>query len=325
MMTLRPYLADFLEHLEIERNRSRATVRNYRFYLERFVGWAAERRISSPQAVTAELVRQYRLWLNRLTDARGEGLKKNTQNYHLIALRSFLKYLMKRDVPTLAPEKIELMQMPERQVQFLEGEELERLLEAPATLEEPAVIAQRDQAILSTLFSTGLRVSELAGLKIEHLNLKRAPKDGLTEFTVRGKGRKLRVVFLSPEARGHLQRYLALRHDVSSYLFVRHDRASKRTQTEQARREGSAPLTPRSVERLVKKYARVAGLTKRVTAHTLRHSFATDLLKNGADTRYVQELLGHASITTTQVYTHLTSKHLREVHKSFHNRRKRGT
>ena len=322
MIDLKTYLNEFLEHMEIEKNRSRATILSYRFYLERFVGWAKERRATQPSHITTELIRQYRLWLNRLTDIKGEPLKKNTQNYHLIAIRSWLKYLAKRDIATLAAEKIELMKIPERQVEFLDGAELARLLEAPTKISQPKIIQKRDQAILATLFSTGLRVSELASLKTENINLDKTTKDNLTEFTVRGKGRKLRVVFLSEKARDLLRDYLKMRHDVSPYLFVRHDRAHKNKQTDREKKEGGAPLTPRSIERTVKKYAKVAGLTKNVTVHTLRHSFATDLLKGGADIRSVQALLGHASITTTQVYTHITDPHLREVHKTFHNKNK---
>ncbi|KKU48786.1 hypothetical protein A3H10_00025 [Candidatus Uhrbacteria bacterium RIFCSPLOWO2_12_FULL_46_10] len=319
---LKTYLNEFLEHLEIEKNRSRATIQNYRFYLERFINWARERRITQAGHITSELIRQYRLWLNRLADFKGEPLKKNTQNYHLIAIRSWLKYLAKRDIATLAAEKIELMKTPERQVEFLDGDDLRRLLEAPTKIDEPEIIQKRDQAILATLFSTGLRVSELANLKIENINLEKPPKDGLTEFTVRGKGKKLRVVFLSADARDLLKSYTTLRHDVSPYLFIRHDRAHKKHETEREKKEGGAPLTSRSIERIVKKCAKVAGLTKKVSPHTLRHSYATDLLQGGADIRSVQALLGHASITTTQVYTHITDPHLREVHKSFHNRQK---
>lgn len=322
MPNLQNYLHDFLEDLEVEKNRSRATIRNYTFYLARFLGWAAERRAERPEKITGDLVRQYRLWLNRLADAHGESLKKNTQNYHLIALRSFLKYLAKRDIQTLAPEKIELMKTPDRQVEFLDGDDLARLLKAPTMVEQPEIVAQRDRAILATLFSTGLRVSELANLKIDNVNLTKTVRDGLTEFTVRGKGKKLRVVFLSPDARERLKDYLVLRTDVSPYLFIRHDRASKKQPTAREKQEGGAPLTPRSIERTVRKYAKVAGLTKKVSPHTLRHSYATDLLTNGADIRYVQALLGHASITTTQIYTHFTDKHLREVHKAFHGPKK---
>lgn len=266
-----------------------------------------------PEQITNDLVRQYRLMLNRRVDRRGEGLKKSTQNYHLIALRSFLKYCAKRDVATLAPEKIELAKQSERQVEFLEGEELERLLAAPIQVHgaqstvHSKIVVLRDKAILETLFSTGLRVSELAQLRRENVNLK---KD---EFTVRGKGGKLRLVFLSPSAQEWLTRYCNDRRDVSPYLFVRHDRAGKDAADEK-------PLTARSIQRLVERYARAAGITKRITPHVLRHSFATDLLRNKADIRSVQAMLGHASITTTQIYTHVTDARLREVHQKHHSR-----
>lgn len=312
---------DFLEYLEVERNRSRATIRNYRFYLERFAAWCATERLAKPNQLTSDVLRRYRLWLNRYEDPQGQPLKKNTQNYHLIAVRSWLKYLAKRDIVSLAPEKIELMKMPERQVAFLEDDEIARLLDAPLRVQEPEIIQKRDQAMLATLFSTGLRVSEMAELKAEHLNLERV-RDGVTEFTVRGKGSKLRVVFLSLEARDLIAAYLKLRHDISPYLFIRHDRAQKKATTSRAKKEGGSPLTPRSIQRSVQRYAKVAGITKAVSPHTLRHSYATDLLKNGADIRSVQSLLGHSSITTTQIYTHLTDKQLREVHKTFHHRKK---
>lgn len=303
-------ITEFLEHLEIEKNRSPRTVRNYDFYLRRFFGWAKN---VAPEKVTLEMVRKYRLWLNRFKDEGGKSLKKNTQNYHLIALRAFLKYLAKRDIETLAPEKIELARMPERSVEFLESNELERLLEAPFSAldgksEGAPAVKYRDKAILETLFSTGLRVSELAGLKKEMVNLKRE------EFTVRGKGDKPRVVFLSNQARYWIKEYLAKRTDMSPFLFVSHDRAGKKRDSEKG-------LTSRSVQRIVEKYARAAGITKRITPHTMRHTFATDLLRNGADIRSVQAMLGHSSITTTQIYTHVTDERLREVYDSFHDRR----
>jgi len=304
MADLNNLITQFLEYLEIEKNRSAQTVRNYNFYLKRFTQWIGD---ISPTGITQEKIRQYRLWLNRLKDENGRELKKNTQNYHLIALRAFLKYLAKRDIKTLSAEKIELGKMPERIVDFLEGSDLERLLEAPLKTENPEIITKRDKAVLELLFSTGLRVSELANLKKEHVNLK---KD---EFTVRGKGDKPRVVFLSNQAKYWLKEYLDQRQNVSPYLFVAHDRAHK------SREE---PLTPRSVERLVKKYSKVAGITKKVTPHTMRHSYATDLLMNGADIRSVQAMLGHSSITTTQIYTHITNQQLRDVHKAFHGRRR---
>ncbi len=307
--TLSNYLTEFLEYLEIERNRSDKTLRNYDFYLKRFTGWLGGDK--NPEAIDAEKIRQYRLWLNRLVDNHGEPLKKNTQNYHLIALRSFLKYLAKRDVKTLASEKIELMKMPDRDVSFLEGGDLSRLLEAPIKENvDNQLIRYRDKAILEMLFSTGLRVSELVGLKKDNLNLNRE------EFTVTGKGRKARVVFLSEQAKYWLKKYLGVRQDPNPFLFISHDLRNSKGKKEVT----DQPLTTRSVERIVRKYARSAGITKAVTPHTLRHSYATDLLQNGADIRSVQTMLGHSSITTTQIYTHITDKELRNIYKKFHGK-----
>lgn len=303
MADLNNLITQFLEYLEIEKNRSAKTILNYKFYLKRFMSWAGN---VSAAGITQEKIRQYRLWLNRFRNENGRELKKNTQNYHLIAMRAFLKYLAKRDIKTLSAEKIELGKMPERIVDFLEGSDLERILEAPTLADSPEIIKKRDKAIIETLFSTGLRVSELSNLKKEQVNLK---KD---EFTVRGKGDKPRVVFLSNQAKFWVKQYLEARQDVSPFLFVSHDRAH----------ESEAALTPRSVERLVKKYSKCAGITKKVTPHTMRHSYATDLLINGADIRSVQAMLGHSSITTTQIYTHITNQQLRDVHKSFHSRRR---
>jgi site-specific recombinase XerD len=300
----------FLEYLEIEKGLSLTTVKNYRFYLERFAGFASETGITSPAKITKELVHRYRLWLNRHQSAKGESLKKNTQNYHLIALRGFLKYLVKADIKSLEPEKVELAKQQPRQVDFLEGSDLERILEAPLKIELPEIIRKRDKAVLELFFSTGLRVSELCKLKIENINLK---KD---EFTVRGKGSKLRVVFLSETAKKWLKEYSEARHDLNPYLFISHDKAASGRKKEEG-------LTPRSIQRLVQKYAKVAGITKQVTPHTMRHSYATDLLMNGADIRSVQAMLGHSSITTTQVYTHITDQQLRDIHKAFHGRRRK--
>jgi len=299
----------FLEYLEVEKGLSTNTTDNYKFYLRRFADFAKQAGVASPAKISKELVHRYRLWLNRLKKG-GEGLKKNTQNYHLIALRGFLKYLVKTDVKSLEPEKVELAKQTPRQVDFLKGVDLERILEAPLKIDLPDIIRRRDKAILELFFSTGLRVSELCKLKIENINLK---KD---EFTVRGKGAKLRVVFLSETARRWLGDYLKVRPDLNPYLFVSHDKAA-------SGRDEQIGLSPRSVQRLVEKYAKVAGITKEVTPHTLRHSYATDLLMNGADIRSVQAMLGHASITTTQVYTHITDQQLRDVHKAFHGRRRR--
>ncbi len=310
------YLKEFLEYLEIEKNRSDKTLRNYAFYLQRFLNWLGKNK--NPSNITAEKVRKYRLWLNRLTDVHGDPLKKNTQNYHLIALRSFLKYLAKRDIQTLTAEKIELMKMPDRDISFLEGSDLNRLLEVPLQInpdkdeKTPNLIKYRDKSLLELLFSTGLRVSELVALKIDNLNLK---KD---EFTIMGKGKKIRIVFLSDQAKYWLKKYLETRKDINPYLFISHD---KRTGNREKNQQDES-LTPRSVQRLVQKYARAAGITKPVTPHTLRHSYATDLLQNGADIRSVQTMLGHSSITTTQIYTHITDKELKNIYKKYHGKKR---
>ena len=301
---------NFLEYLEVERGLSLITIKNYRFYLKRFAGFAKGDGVIAPAKITKDIVHKYRLWLNRLADKKGEGLKKNTQNYHLIALRGFLKYLVKNDIKTLEPEKIELAKQEQRQVSFLDNIDLEKILAAPFKISQPSIIQKRDKAILELFFSTGLRVSELTKIKTENINL---DKD---EFTIRGKGAKLRVVFLSPEARMWIKEYLAARGDVSQFLFIGHDKAA-------GRRDEEKNLTPRSVQRMIGKYARIAGITKHVTPHTMRHSYATDLLMNGADIRSVQAMLGHASITTTQVYTHITDQQLRDVYKAFHGKRRK--
>lgn len=321
---LKKYLTQFLEHLEIERNRSEKTIQNYHFYLSRFLDWLGEKK--KPADITSEAVRKYRLWLNRLVDVHGEPLKKNTQNYHLISLRSFLKYLSKRDIETLAPEKIELMKMPEREVTFIEGSDINKILEAPLKINTGGdsaalpLIKHRDKAILELLFSAGLRVSELTKLKKEDVNLE---KD---EFSIKGKGKKTRVVFLSEQAKYWINKYLKLRKDLNPHLFVSHDKKGGSQHEVKAKKgkleEEYKGLTPRSVQRLVQKYAKVAGITKQVTPHTLRHSYATDLLQNGADIRSVQAMLGHSSITTTQIYTHITDKGLQEVHKKFHGKKR---
>ena len=318
-MTLQKYLTQFLEHLEIERNRSQKTVENYNFYLSRFLEWLGKD--ATAKDITGESVRKFRLWLNRFTDSHGEELKKNTQNYHLIALRSFLKYLAKKDITTLASEKIELMKMPDREVSFLDSDDITRILQAPIkniskkSLDkengtgQTLLLAYRDKAILELLFSTGLRVSELSNLEKEDINLKR------DEFTVLGKGGKSRVVFLSDEAKIWLQKYLDTRKDMNTYMFISHDKRFGK------QKDHDEPLTPRSIQRIVQKHALEAGITKKVTPHTMRHSYATDLLQNGADIRSVQSMLGHSSITTTQIYTHITDKELKNVHKRFHGKK----
>lgn len=305
---LQTLITDFLEYCEIEKNHSELTVKNYDHYLKRFLIFA---KISSPKGINLDLVRKYRLHLNRYKDEKGNNLKKTTQNYHLIALRAFLKYLAKRDIQTLAAEKIELGATEERIIEFLEPEEIYRLFEA-TNEEKKELICSRDRAILELLFSTGLRVSELVNLNRDSINLSKE------EFTVRGKGDKPRLVFLSKNASYRLKKYQEQRKDKLLPLFVNHTRAKKI-------KDGFDPtkrLTARSVERIIQKYAKMAGITKKVTPHTLRHSYATDLLMNGADIRSVQAMLGHSSITTTQIYTHLTNQHLKEVYKAFHNKRK---
>ncbi len=320
---LQKLVTEFLEHLEIERGASQLTVRNYHFYLIRFLKQA---KISTPQEIKSEVVRQYRLWMSRFKNPRGGGLSSATQNYHLIALRNFLKYLAKRDIKTMAPGKIELAKIGERQISFLEGDDLEKLLDAPLQSKQEEIIKARDKAILELLFSTGLRVSELSNLQIEDVNLK---KD---EFTVRGKGNKWRVVFLSNQAKYWLKKYLETRTDMEPALFIRHDKAARKMAKKIERissfkskklKEKNQGLSPRSIQRLVKKYAKIAGITKKITTHSLRHSFATDLLANGADLRAVQELLGHKNITTTQIYTHVTDQHLKEVYQAFHGKRRK--
>ncbi len=303
-MNLNQLLKDYLDYLEIEKNRSQKTRENYERYLKRFLAWA---KIASPGQISADLVRNYRLHLNRVNPP----LKKISQNYHLIALRNLLKYLAKRDVKTLTADKIELGQAGERQIDFLENEEVERLLDSARG---NSLKSGRDKAMLELLFSTGLRVSELCSLNRDSVNLKNG------EFAVRGKGDKVRVVFLSEHAKKALADYLDKRKDINEALFARIRNQELGIRNNQ---DSESRLTPRSVQRLVKYYAAKAGLVKNIHPHTLRHSFATDLLRNGADLRSVQALLGHANVTTTQIYTHVTDTQLKEVHRAFHARRRK--
>ncbi len=295
----------FLEHLEIEKGRSLKTVENYNRYLTRFIRFAG---VSKPSQLNDELVRRFRLWLNRQPAGESQTLKKNTQNYYLIALRAFLKYLRKRGIDSLSPERIELAKVGDRDLDLITSEELNRLIRAP---EGDDLRGLRDRAILELLFSTGLRVSELCALNVD-LDLS---KDSLS---VRGKGDKVRVVFLSPAAKMAVKNYIAKRGDFDEALFIQYGKAAGKNTGARGLR-----LTPRSIERLVKRYAIKAGISKTVTPHVVRHSFATDLLENGADLRSVQALLGHANISTTQVYTHVTDKHLQEVHRAFHGKRRK--
>jgi len=302
MKAILTYKREFLEYVEIEKGRSLKTVENYDRYLTRFIVFG---QISKPEDITEDCVRRFRLYLNRqIANADGETLKKKTQNYYLIALRSFLKYLIKRDIKTLAPDKIELAKVSERSLDLITRPELDRILEGPvlngATLEE-TLRGLRDKAILELFFSTGLRVSELCSLSRE-IDLSR------NELTVRGKGDKVRIVFVSDRAKSAVQEYLRKRVDMEGFLFVSHAK------------NVSGGLTTRSAERIVQKYAIKAGISKKVTPHVLRHSFATDLLQNGADIRSVQTLLGHADISTTQIYTHVSNERLKEVYKKYHDK-----
>ena len=326
---------EFLEHVEIEKGNSLKTVNNYNHYLSRFFGFA---KISDVKEITDDKIREFRLYLNRQPGVKIRGqqastLKKNTQNYHLIALRSFLKYLMKRGIPSLSPDRIDLAKIKERSLDLISTDELKRLLSAP--LEDSPrsdlgaktfgnLKSLRDKAILELFFSTGLRLSELCSLDRD-IDLS---KD---EFSIRGKGEKVRVVFLSDSAKNAIREYLKNRKDLDEPLFVQYSRnmgnkksdlgtKSKKLKNTSPTCDTSNRLTPRSIERIVKYYAIKAGISKKVTPHVIRHSFATDLLSNGADIRSVQMMLGHANIATTQIYTHITDKQLRDVHKKFHSK-----
>lgn len=294
----------FLEYLEIEKGRSVKTIENYDRYLTRFL---RETKVTSPSKLDERMVRDFRIWLNRQAGVSG-SMKRKTQNYYMIALRAFLKYLRKHEIESLSPEKIELAKVGGRDLDLITADELNRLMKAPTGEDLQSL---RDRAILELLFSTGLRVSELCSLNAD-LDLTR------DEFSVRGKGDKVRVVFLSDGAKKAVGEYLKKRGDMGEALFVGYGRAGK------AKRGKDAPrLTSRSVEMIVKQHAIRAGITRRVTPHVIRHSFATDLLSAGADLRSVQALLGHANIATTQIYTHVTDKHLRDVHKNFHGKTRR--
>lgn len=294
-------VAQFLEYLELEQNRSMKTIQNYSHYLTRLSDYAGEIKL---QDIDTELVRKWRMWLNRLPTNTSDELSKMTQNYHLIALRSFLRFCAKRNWETLAPDKIELAKTKRPQVTFLTSEELERLAEQPDITKLNGL---RDRAIIELLFSSGLRVSELVNLDRDHINLKRR------EFMVRGKGQKDRPIFISPEAAAWIEKYLNMRTDNTKPLFIRYSGTKKVDNTGNFTR-----LTARSIQRMVARYALLAGITKHVSPHTLRHSFATDLLMNGADLRSVQAMLGHSNIATTQIYTHITDPHLKAVHEKFH-------
>lgn len=298
-------IEQFLEYLEIEKNCSKLTIRDYRHYLEVFAAWYSPTHPDGLGKLDLGTVRKYRVYLANKVDDKGQSLKKVTQNYYVIALRSFLRFLIKNDVKTLEPSKIDLPKTESRSLKFLEREQIDRLVTMPDTSKEDGV---RDRAILELLFSTGLRVSELVKLDHKNINIQRR------EFGVIGKGGRARVVFISDRAAEWVDRYVNMRTDVFKPLFIRYSRdVSEADEGEKMR------LTVRSIERIVKKYVQLARLPVDATVHTMRHSFATDLLTNGADLRSVQEMLGHKNIATTQIYTHVTNKQLRDVHKAFHS------
>lgn len=301
-MYLSELIHDYLEHLEVEGGRSSKTAENYHLYLDRFVEFTGDITVDK---ITMEIVRKYRLWLNRYENNSDDNLATITQSYHLIALRGFLKYLSGRDILSLSPEKIVLPKVSRKQVTFLHYDEVERLIGQIPLDDESGL---RDRAIIELLFSSGLRVSELINLNRDHINTERR------EFMVRGKGQKDRPIFIGEAAAGHVMNYLEARTDTLPPLFLSYSRNHQITNSGDYRR-----LSARSVQRIISHYARMAGITKHVSPHTMRHSYATDLLMNGADLRSVQSMLGHSNISTTQVYTHVTDEHLREVYEKFHS------
>ena len=315
----------YLEYAEIERGKALRTIENYDHYLSVFLQQTG---VKDPKDITNEKVREFRVWLNRRPGAKayhlfgqrapaGGSMSKKTQNYYMIALRTFLKFLTRRGITSLPADNIELAKVGERSIDVISPTELKRLLDAPNQEQNPER-RTRDKSILELLFSTGLRVSELCSLKND-LDLK------MDEFSIRGKGGKVRVVFLSEEAKKAIKDYLSLRKDMSDAMFVpitsdKKALNSKKDNKIIEKKEYSTGLDHRTIERIVKKYATIAGITKKVTPHVIRHCFATDLLSNGADIRSVQMMLGHSNIATTQIYTHVTDKHLRDVHKKFHDK-----
>lgn len=299
-------IQQYLEYLEIEKNASKLTIRDYRHYLDVFAKWMeAQNAGKSVEDLDLPTIRRYRVYLSNKADEKGQTLQRVTQNYYVIALRSFLRFLIKNDFKTLEPSKIDLPKAESKSLKFLTKEMVDRLVTSCDTSKEQGL---RDRAILELLFSTGLRVSELVGLNSEQINFERK------EFGVIGKGRKLRLVFISDSATEWVKKYLDKREDNFKPLFIRYSGKVDEFSDGETMR-----LTARSVERLVKKYVRIARIPVDATVHTLRHSFATDLLTNGADLRSVQEMLGHKNIATTQIYTHITNPQLRNIHKNFHS------
>lgn len=303
-------IEEYLQYLELERNCSKLTIRNYRFYLKRFFEWFQRTHPGDTvEKIDTGVVRKFRVYLSNYEDDKGLTLKRVTQSYHIIALRSFLKFLIRNDYDTLSPERVDLPRGESKSLKFLEKNHLEQLFNAVDTSEERGL---RDRAILELLFSTGLRVSELSKLNRDQINFE------TREFGVIGKGGKARVVFLSDSAAFWLTTYFGARKDKYKPVFIRYSRDENPEDGGNKMR-----LTPRSIERIVKKYVKKSHIPVDATPHTMRHSFATDLLSNGADLRSVQEMLGHKNIQTTQIYTHVTNPKLKEVHQKFHQGNRR--
>lgn len=300
-------IEQFLQYLQIEKGSSPLTIRNYKHYLFRFCNWMESQGIRQTlKDINQEIIRQYRIYLSGLSGEKGETMSRRTQGYHVIALRSFLKWCIKNDLDVLSPEKIDLPKVQERQVKFLSGEQVDRLLNAPSI---STIQGKRNKAILEVLFSTGLRVSELVNLDRDKIDFERR------EFGIIGKGGKARVVFLSTRAVEWVKKYLDERPDHYKPLFIRHKGKMDPSLPDEKMR-----LTPRSVQRMIKKYVRKIKLPVDATPHVIRHSFATDLLIAGADIRSVQEMLGHKNISTTQIYTHVTNKQLKNIYETFHGK-----
>lgn len=303
---LHQQIVSFLEHMEVERNVSRLTIRNYRHYLSRFADWFTAQGYADIKELTLENLRAYRVYLSRMGDEEHKELSKRTQSYHIIAMRSFLKWLTKQDILVLSPEKIDLPKSESYQMHFLTHDQLERLLSQPLVSTPRGL---RDRCLIEVLFSTGLRVSELVSLNRDQVNTQ------TREFGVIGKGRKARVVFLSETAAQWVERYLVTRTDPYDPVFIRMNRESSPDADGESLR-----LTTRSVQRIIEKYAKEAKLPIKITPHGIRHTFATDLLQHGAGLRDVQEMLGHKNIATTQIYTHVTRPELKKIHDTFHGK-----
>ncbi|MFO7807351.1 MAG: tyrosine-type recombinase/integrase [Candidatus Moraniibacteriota bacterium] len=292
---------EYLEYLEIEKNSSPKTIENYNRYLSLFIKQSG---INSPGNITEKAIHKFRIFLSRKTDQNGDLISKRTQNGYVIALRNFLRYMIKKDIETLTPDKIELSKTEDYNIEFLTPEEI---LEMIHSTNQETFRGKRDKSIMEMLFASGLRISELTSLNIDQINLKKR------EFSILGKGSKRRIVFITESTAQTIKKYLEKRNDIDPALFIREVKHPEREKKE-------LRLTPRSVQRIIKKYALKAGIVKNVTPHVLRHSFATNLLQNGADIRSVQVLLGHSSINTTQIYTHVTNKSLKNVYEKYHGK-----